>query len=81
MIGIDLAPKGLKMPTNEAKILELDESADFMNDPGAWVMHELRLLQMQGLEGEAVVYHCETRQNAADAVRSARPRGVKDADK
>ena len=30
---------------------------------------------MQGMEGEAVVYHRETRHNAADAVRSARPEG------
>ena len=30
---------------------------------------------MQGMEGEAVVYHRETRHNAADAVRSIRPKG------
>ena len=39
------------------------------------MIHGPRLWQMQGLEGEAVVYHRETRQNAADAVRSARPEG------
>jgi len=33
---------------------------------------------MQGMEGEAVVYHREIRHNEADAVRSARLR-VKDA--
>ena len=27
---------------------------------------------MEGMEGEAVVYHRETRHNASDAVRSAR---------
>jgi len=30
---------------------------------------------MQGMEGEAVVYYRETRQNEADAVRSARLKG------
>jgi hypothetical protein len=30
---------------------------------------------MEGMEGEAVVYHRETRYNASDAVRSARPEG------
>jgi hypothetical protein len=46
-----------------------------MNDSGAWIIHESSLRQMQGMEGEAVVYHRETRHNEADAVRSARPEG------
>jgi hypothetical protein len=44
-----------------------------MKYSGAWIIHELRLLEMQGMEGEAVVYYRETRHNAADEVRSARP--------
>jgi hypothetical protein len=46
-----------------------------MNYSGAWIIHGLRVRQMQGMEGEAVVYHRETLHNAADAVRSARPKG------
>ncbi len=42
-----------------------------------WIIHELRLLQRRGMEGEAVVYYRETRHNEADAVRSARPKGKK----
>ncbi len=37
-----------------------------------WIIHESRLPQMQGMEGEAVVYYRETRHNEADVVRSAR---------
>jgi len=48
-------------------------SAAFMNNSDAWIIHGLRLRQMKGMEGEAVVYHREIRHNAADAVRSARP--------
>jgi hypothetical protein len=40
------------------------------NSDGSWIIHEFRLLQMQGMEGEAVVYYRETRHNEADAVRS-----------
>jgi len=53
----------------------LKVSAVFMNNSGAWIIHEWRLRQMEGMEGEAVVYHRETRHNASDAVRSARPKG------
>jgi len=48
-----------------------------MNYSDAWIIHESRLRQMEGMEGEAVVYHCETLHNAADAVRLARPKGKK----
>jgi hypothetical protein len=40
-------------------------------------IHELSLPQMQDMEGEAVVYYCETRHNAADGVRSTRLKGKK----
>ena len=63
------------MPIIELDWISHDLSAYFMNNSGAWVIHESSLLQMQGLEGEAVVYHRETRHNAADAVRSVRPEG------
>jgi hypothetical protein len=47
-----------------------------MNDSGrSWTIHELRLPQMQDMEGEAVVYYRETRQSAADGVRSTRLEG------
>jgi hypothetical protein len=47
-----------------------------VNDPdGIWIIHELRLQQMQGMESEAVVHYRETRHNEADAVRSARLKG------
>ena len=43
------------------------------NSDGIWIITELRLLQIRGMEGEAVVYYRETRHNEADAARSARP--------
>jgi hypothetical protein len=50
--------------------------ADFMNNSdGRWNIYELKLPQMQGVEGEAVVYYRETRHNATDGARSTRPKG------
>ncbi len=40
-------------------------STFFMNNLGLYIIHGLRLWYMQGLEGEAVVYHREIRYNAA----------------
>jgi len=45
------------------------------NSDAIWIIHEPRLGQMQGMEGEAVVGHRETRHNPADVVRLARPKG------
>lgn len=36
-------------------------------------MHGSSFLQVQGMAGEAVVCHCETRHNAADVRRWDRP--------
>ena len=51
------------------------DTLDNIGDGSTWIIHESRLLQLQGMEGEAVVYHRETRHNAEDAVRLARPEG------
>jgi hypothetical protein len=34
-----------------------------------WIIHELRLPQMQDMEGKAAVYYRETRQSTADGMR------------
>jgi len=49
-------------------------SAVFMNNSSVrWIMHEPRLGQTQGMEGETVVYYRETRHNAADGAILVRP--------
>ena len=43
----------------------------------AWIIHELRLVQIRGLAGEDVVFHLESRCNEEDALRSTRLKGKK----
>jgi len=52
-------------------------SADFMNNSGSWIIHELRLLQRQGRDPRSCSELPQVGYNEADAVRSARPEGKK----
>jgi len=46
-----------------------------MNNPGTWVIHESRLLQMRGAGPWSCGFPPRLVRNKADAVRSARPKG------
>ena len=52
-------PKGKECRQLDSCIFILDMSTFFMNVSGTWDIHGVRLTQMRGVEGEAVVYHRE----------------------